>query len=118
MNPVDGAHRATAWRLPGGDTALAMSWKLRWFTVRNPALASADQAQGIYISAVSGEGPGSALGAPHGEERYVLITENGCSDPFSDDQALQTDTFRINYLRRHLEAVKSAMPAGAPSTTL
>jgi len=43
----------------------------------------------------------------------VLITENGCSDPFSDDPAIQNDTFRINYLRRHLEAVKSAMEAGS-----
>ncbi len=43
----------------------------------------------------------------------VLITENGCSDPFSDDPAIQNDTFRIAYLRRHLEAVKSAMEAGS-----
>ena len=43
----------------------------------------------------------------------VLITENGCSDPFSDDPAIQNDAFRIDYLRRHLEAVKSAMEAGS-----
>ena len=43
----------------------------------------------------------------------VLITENGCSDPFTDDPAIQNDAFRIAYLRRHLEAVKSAMEAGS-----
>lgn len=43
----------------------------------------------------------------------VLITENGCSDPFSDGPAVIEDDFRIGYLRRHLEAVKSAMEAGA-----
>ena len=43
----------------------------------------------------------------------VLITENGCSDPFSDGPAETDDQFRIDYVRRHLEAVKSAMEAGA-----
>ncbi len=43
----------------------------------------------------------------------VLITENGCSDPFSDGPAELDDQFRINYVRRHLEAVKSAMEAGS-----
>ncbi len=42
----------------------------------------------------------------------VLITENGCSDPFSDGPADVNDQFRIDYLRQHLEAVKSAMEAG------
>jgi beta-glucosidase len=42
----------------------------------------------------------------------VLITENGCSDPFSDGPAIIEDNFRIDYVRRHLEAVKSAMEAG------
>jgi beta-glucosidase len=49
-------------------------------------------------------------------ERYgnprVLITENGCSDPFSDEPAVLDDHFRIDYVRRHLEAVKSAMEQG------
>lgn len=44
----------------------------------------------------------------------VLITENGCSDTFSDGPAQQDDQFRINYLRRHIAAVKSAMEAGSP----
>ncbi len=43
----------------------------------------------------------------------VLITENGCSDPFSDGPADTDDQFRIDYVRRHLEAVKVAMEAGA-----
>jgi beta-glucosidase len=43
----------------------------------------------------------------------VLITENGCSDPFSDDPAQLNDQFRIAFLRRHLEAVKSAIEAGS-----
>lgn len=43
----------------------------------------------------------------------VLITENGCSDTFSDGPASIDDGFRITYVRRHLEAVKAAMEAGA-----
>lgn len=43
----------------------------------------------------------------------VYITENGCSDPFSDGPAVLDDGFRIDYLRAHLEAVKMAMEAGA-----
>ena len=43
----------------------------------------------------------------------VLITENGCSDPFSDGPALRDDAFRIAYLTHHLEAVKSAMEQGS-----
>jgi beta-glucosidase len=43
----------------------------------------------------------------------VLITENGCSDPFSNGPAQFDDQFRIGYLRRHIEAVKAAMEAGA-----
>jgi beta-glucosidase len=43
----------------------------------------------------------------------VLITENGCSDAFSEGPAQQDDQFRIGYLRRHLEAVKSAIEAGS-----
>ncbi len=42
----------------------------------------------------------------------IYITENGCSDPFSNDAAVIDDGFRIAYLRDHLAAVKSAMEAG------
>lgn len=42
----------------------------------------------------------------------MLVTENGCSDPFSSGPALLDDTFRIQYLRRHLEAVLAAREAG------
>lgn len=42
----------------------------------------------------------------------VILTENGCSDPFSDGAAAIEDQFRIDYLRGHLEAVKSAMEGG------
>ncbi|MEH0197857.1 GH1 family beta-glucosidase [Caulobacter sp. CCNWLY153] len=44
----------------------------------------------------------------------VFVTENGCSDPFGDGRAIQADTFRIAFLRRHLQAVKAAMEAGSP----
>jgi len=43
----------------------------------------------------------------------VLITENGASDPFGKGPAIIDDTFRINYLRRHLEAVLAAREAGS-----
>lgn len=43
----------------------------------------------------------------------VLITENGCSDPFGNGPGVIQDTFRSQYLRRHLEAVKGAMEAGS-----
>jgi beta-glucosidase len=43
----------------------------------------------------------------------ILITENGCSDAFGDGPAVIEDQFRIDYLRRHIEAVKAAMEAGA-----
>jgi hypothetical protein len=52
----------------GGNVALKMTWKLRWFLVRNPAISPSEQAQGIYLS-TEDEG--------RGEERFVLITENG-----------------------------------------
>jgi beta-glucosidase len=44
----------------------------------------------------------------------VLITENGCSDPLGPGPAILADTFRIDYLRTHLEAVKGAMEQGSP----
>jgi beta-glucosidase len=45
----------------------------------------------------------------------VLITENGCSDPLSlTAPAVLNDSFRIDYLRRHLEVVKRAMEDGSP----
>ncbi len=44
----------------------------------------------------------------------VIITENGCSDPFGSGPAEMNDPFRIAYLRRHLEVVKAAMEAGSP----
>lgn len=42
----------------------------------------------------------------------MLVTENGCSDPFGTGPAILNDQFRINYLRRHLEAVLAAREAG------
>jgi beta-glucosidase len=44
----------------------------------------------------------------------VLITENGCSDAFSSGPAKLDDQFRIDFLRRHLEPVLSAIEAGSP----
>ena len=42
----------------------------------------------------------------------ILVTENGCSDPFGTGPAILDDRFRITYLRRHLEAVLAAREAG------
>lgn len=42
----------------------------------------------------------------------MLVTENGCSDPFGNGPAILKDDFRISYLRRHLEAVLAAREAG------
>ncbi len=42
----------------------------------------------------------------------LLVTENGCSDPFGTGPAILDDRFRITYLRRHLEAVLAAREAG------
>ena len=42
----------------------------------------------------------------------MLVTENGCSDPFGSGPAVLNDQFRIDYLRRHLEAVLAAREAG------
>jgi hypothetical protein len=81
----------------GGDTALAIRWQLKWFTVRNPGLPPAEEAQGIYLSAVTraelrggardggGRPASGAVIEPKGEERYVLITENGTHQAISLD---------------------------------
>lgn len=42
----------------------------------------------------------------------MLVTENGCSDPFGNGPAILNDQFRIAYLRRHLEAVLAARETG------
>lgn len=42
----------------------------------------------------------------------MFVTENGCSDPFGSGPAILDDTFRIKYLRRHLQAVLAAREAG------
>ena len=42
----------------------------------------------------------------------LMVTENGCSDPFGKGPAILDDQFRITYLRRHLEAVLAAREAG------
>jgi beta-glucosidase len=44
----------------------------------------------------------------------LFITENGCSDPLSKEDAATDDAFRIDYLRRHLEVVKLSMERGSP----
>jgi hypothetical protein len=69
MRPLEEMQKQLAGEA-GGNTALKMQWKLRWFVVRNAAIAPADQAQGIYISAQD-----EAHG--RGQERYILVTENG-----------------------------------------
>ena len=42
----------------------------------------------------------------------MMVTENGCSDPFGNGPGVLKDDFRIAYLRRHLEAVLAAREAG------
>lgn len=42
----------------------------------------------------------------------MMVTENGCSDPFGNGPGILKDDFRIAYLRRHLEAVLAAREAG------
>jgi beta-glucosidase len=42
----------------------------------------------------------------------MMVTENGCSDPFGNGPGILRDDFRIAYLRRHLEAVLAAREAG------
>jgi beta-glucosidase len=44
----------------------------------------------------------------------VYITENGCSDPLSNNPALIDDVFRIDYLKRHIAVVKAEMENGSP----
>ncbi len=82
-------------------------------------LAPADPPRGVELDAFGRHVDASGLHEmlTRVRERYgnprVYITENGCSDPFSDGPADLDDEFRIAYLRRHLEAVKSAIEAGA-----
>ncbi|WP_454759196.1 GH1 family beta-glucosidase [Caulobacter segnis] len=45
-------------------------------------------------------------------EPKMMVTENGCSDPFGNGPGILKDDFRIAYLRRHLEAVLAAREAG------
>ncbi len=51
-----------------GGTGPQLDWKLRWFAVKNSGIPTDEQAQGLWLSASFGE---------RGEERYVIITENG-----------------------------------------
>jgi beta-glucosidase len=44
----------------------------------------------------------------------VFITENGCSDRFSNNPAVIDDGFRIDYLKRHMAVVKAEMENGSP----
>lgn len=81
-------------------------------------LAPADPPRGVELDAFARHVDPSGLHEvlvrlrdAYGNPR-VYITENGCSDPFSDGPAVIDDQFRIDFLRRHLEAVKSAMEAG------
>lgn len=90
------------------------------FDAKSPSfVAPADPPQGVEMDAFGRHVDPSGLfetlervRTQYGNPR-VLITENGCSDPFSDGPAVIEDEFRIDYVRRHLEAVKAAMEAGA-----
>lgn len=89
------------------------------FDARRPSLiAPADPPRGVELDAFGRHvDPGGLyevllrLKRDYGNPR-VLITENGCSDTFSNDAAIIEDAYRISYVRRHLEAVKAAMEAG------
>jgi beta-glucosidase len=77
--------------------------------------------KGVELDAFGREIAPSGLGEilarirdDYGNHR-LLVTENGCSDPFSATApAILNDRFRIDYLRRHLEVVKLAMEKGSP----
>ena len=43
----------------------------------------------------------------------LIVTENGCSDPWGDRPAIVNDDFRIRYLSAHLHAVGQAMDNGS-----
>jgi beta-glucosidase len=43
----------------------------------------------------------------------LIVTENGCSDPLGDHDAIINDEFRIHYLSTHLRAVIQAMDSGS-----
>jgi beta-glucosidase len=43
----------------------------------------------------------------------LIVTENGCSDPWGDRPAIINDDFRIRYLSAHLRAVAQAMDNGS-----
>lgn len=89
------------------------------FDLNSPShIAPGDPPSGVELDAFGREVDPSGLyemlmllQRDYGNPR-VLITENGCSDPFSDNPAILQDDFRIDYLRRHIAAVKTAMEAG------
>ena len=80
-----------------------------------PGLPPADVAHDAFGREIDPSGLGEVLARLR--EQYanptVLVTENGCSDPFGTAAAIPNDAFRINYLTRHLEAVKLAMEQGS-----
>jgi len=87
----------------------------------NPSyIGPGDPPGGVPLDAFGREIDPSGLGEiltrlrHHYANPKVLITENGASDPLSATApAILDDKFRIDYLRRHLEAVKIAMEQGS-----
>jgi beta-glucosidase len=90
------------------------------FDRRNPSyIAPALPPKGVELDAFGREIDPSGIaemlarlrndyGNPH-----VMVTENGCSDPLGTGPAKRDDPFRIDYLRRHMEAVKIEMEKGS-----
>lgn len=91
------------------------------FVLDNPAhVALGDPPKGVKLDAFGREidPMGLAENLDRLRTEYgnppVIITENGCSDPFSSGPAILDDGFRIKFLRQHLKAVRVAMERGSP----
>jgi beta-glucosidase len=90
------------------------------FVLDNPAhVALGDPPKGVKLDAFGREI--DPMGLTENLDRLrteygnppVIITENGCSDPFSSGSAILDDGFRVDFLRQHLKAVRVAMERGA-----
>ena len=55
------------------------SWSLKWLVIDNPALASADRVQGVYLT---------ARGDTQAQDRFVLVLPNGAEQTMTLDYPL------------------------------
>lgn len=93
---------------------------MRFDLMSDAHIAPGEPPEGVELDAFGREIDPGGLGevlnwlrSDYGNPR-LLITENGCSDPFSTGPAVIDDGFRVAYVRRHLETVKRAMEDGSP----